>query len=139
MKTLRKNKMIFIRIDKGEKIIEQLRNICNTFNIQAAQISGIGATSSFCCGVFNVNSKDYKEIKYDGMYEILSINGNISQKDGIPYIHAHICVSDENGNSFGGHLIEATINVTCEITLTIFDGNISRVYNDEIGINELEF
>ncbi len=138
MKATFKKNMVILRVDRGENVVDTLKRLCSASYIKAAQITGIGATDSFMCGVFNPNTKEYKEIGFEGMYEILSIVGNITDKDGEPYIHAHICVSDEYGKAFGGHLIEAHISVTCEIILTLLEGEVNREYNDIIGINILD-
>ena len=131
------DRFAIIRIDRGENVISCLKEICRDFHIKAASVSGIGATDDFTCGVFNVRTKEYKEICFTGMYEIISLCGNITAKDDEPYIHIHICASDENGTCVGGHLIQANISVTCEIVLSIIDTEIDRSYDSSIGINLL--
>ena len=49
-----------------------------------------------------------------GPFEILSLNGTLSN-DGI---HLHICISDLNGKTFGGHLLGGCIiHTTCELVI----------------------
>ena len=139
MKTKLENNLLFIRADIGEFIIDSIKKACKSYNVKCAQISGIGATDSFVCGVYNINNKAYKEIKFEGQFEILSLSGNISQKDNETYVHAHICASDENGRSFGGHLIDARVSVTSEIILIVSDSLIVRKFDESLGINLMEF
>ena len=46
---------------------------------------------------------------------------------------------NENGEVFGGHLNKAIISATCEMVINIIDGKIDRKFNEEIGLNLLEF
>ena len=69
------------------------------------------------------------------MFEIVSITGTLSE-DGV---HIHISVSDELGNTIGGHLKDGCIvNTTAEIVLNIFDNiNFRREYDEKTGYGEL--
>ena len=78
------------------------------------------------------------------MFEITSLVGNVTRKDDEPYLHIHINFSDEEGNAFGGHLVKVNISATCEIIISEIiadeiDGNVGRKFNDEIGLNLLDF
>ena len=69
------------------------------------------------------------------MFEIVSITGTLSE-DGV---HIHISVSDEYGNTIGGHLKDGCIvNTTAEIVLNIFDNiKFKREFDDKTGYDEL--
>jgi len=119
-------------------LVESLKKACIIHNVNTAHVSGIGATDSFKCGVYNIENKSYKEIEFNGMFEILSLSGSVTQKNNEPYIHVHICASDENGSAIGGHLIDARVSVTCELTLLLSDSVIKRFFDESVGINLLE-
>lgn len=129
---------VVIRIDKGENLIESLKIACIEHHVVCASVSGIGATDFFKCGVFNLETKEYKELEFTGTFEILSLCGNITKKNGETYIHIHITAGDENGCCVGGHLIEARISATCEIILDVIDDNLERKFDSSLGINLLE-
>ncbi len=126
---------ILLRIDRGENLIESLKTACLQNNITCASVNGIGAADIITCGVYNINTKEYKELGFEGTFEILSLSGNITTMNAQPYIHIHITASDENGVCFGGHLKEARISATCEIVLNIIDCNIDRFYDEKTGLN----
>ena len=90
-------------------------------------------------GVFNVNTKEYNTKKFEGMFEITSLVGNVSTKDDEVYLHIHINFGDEEGLVKGGHLVKATISATSEIILRIIEGNVGRKLNPEIGLNLFDF
>jgi predicted DNA-binding protein with PD1-like motif len=41
--------------------------------------------------------------------EIATCVGNISMKEGEPFVHAHAVLADRNGNAKGGHLLEGKV------------------------------
>lgn len=128
-----------IRLEKGEDVIEKLKEICKKENIKLAEITGIGASNLVEIGVFNVNTKEYNTKKFEGMFEITSLIGNVTRKNDEVYLHIHINFGDENGNVRGGHLVKSNISATSEIILRKIDGKVNRKLNDEIGLNLLEF
>ena len=139
MEYKRFEKKIIARFDRGEEVHESLKKIALAEDIKLASISAIGATDDFTIGVYKVDDKSYTEKNFQGIFEILAINGTITTKDGKYYPHLHISVADDKGNGFGGHLIRANISVTCEMVIDIIDGRVERKMDDEIGINLFDF
>ena len=74
-------------------------------------------------------------LEKEGHFEIVSVTGTLS-KDGV---HIHISVSDEEGNTIGGHLKNGCIvNTTAEIILLdIEDKEFSREFDESTGYEEL--
>lgn len=130
---------IIARIDKGEEICEQLKIICEKENVRLASVSAIGAVGQFTVGVFNPHTKQYRANTFAGDYEIVSLSGTVTQKDGAFYSHLHMSAGDEEGKVFGGHLNSATVSATCEMVIEVIDGHVGRKYSDDIGLNLLEF
>lgn len=130
---------IIARFDRGEEVHDSLKKIALKEDIKLASISALGATDDFTIGVYKVDDKSYSELNFKGIFEILSITGTITTKDGEYYPHLHISVADDKGNGFGGHLINSKISVTCEMVIDIIDGRVERKMSDEIGINLFEF
>ena len=139
MKYKKFNDTYFLRIDKGEEIIESITRLCEKERITLGKISAIGATNKATIGLFDTDKKQYFSKEFSGDHEITSITGNITQKDKKPYIHAHITIADKNQNVFGGHLSSATVSATCEAVITAFKGYVERKPDEEIGINLLKF
>lgn len=133
------NNTIIARIDRGEEVHEKLKEIATKENIKLASIYGLGATNKFRIGSFKVSNKDYTEYDFEGDYEILSLIGSISTKDGEYYPHLHISCGDDKGKVFGGHLKKARISVTCELTINIIDGIVDRQLDEVTGINIYKF
>ena len=67
---------IFARIDRGEEILEKLKEISVKENIKLAHVSALGATNDFTVGVFNVDEKKYYANSFSGNFEISDGNGH---------------------------------------------------------------
>lgn len=128
-----------VRLNKGEEVIECLKELCEKEDIKLAEITGLGASNLVEIGVFNVNTKEYNTKTFEGMFEITSLVGNATRKEGNVYLHVHINFGDEEGNVKGGHLVQARISATSEIIVRKIEGQVGRKLSDEIGLNLLEF
>lgn len=128
-----------LRLDRGEEIIEQIKNFAKSENVKIAKIEGIGATDDITIGIYDLEKKEYTKKNFKGLWEIASLNGNITTMNDEPYLHLHICCSNKNGEIVAGHLNDAKIGVTGEIFITSFDGKIGRKKDENIGINLWNF
>ena len=133
-----KNK-IFARIDRGEEIISALKDICMSEGVTLASVSAIGAVNSFTVGVFSPADKTYSSNCFSGDYEIVSLLGTVTTKNGDFYSHLHMSAGDGQGRVFGGHLNQAFVSATCEMVIDISDGIVDREFNDGIGLNLFKF
>jgi predicted DNA-binding protein with PD1-like motif len=129
------NDRIFVSLQTGDLINESLRLIAVEENILNAWINGIGAIDNVKVGYMDVNNKKYQKRNFDEHYELLSLIGNITYKDGEPFVHTHVTFSNAEYNVFGGHLFDAKITATGEIVLSLTDSKIDREYNENIGIH----
>lgn len=139
MEYRRFNDKIVMRIDAGEEILEQLKNVSLKENIKLASVSGLGATNDFTVGVYDVSKKEYFANSFKGNYEIVSLVGTINTMDDEFYTHIHMSCGDDKGSTFGGHLNRAIISATCEIVIDIINGRIDRIHDDKIGLNLFKF
>lgn len=131
--------VIIARIDKGEEILEKLKAIAINENIKLASINALGAINDFTIGVYKTDEKKYYSNSFKGYYEIASLTGTINTMDGEYYAHLHMSVGNEKGEVFGGHLNRAVVSATCEMVITVIDGKVDRVYDEETGLNVFKF
>ncbi len=137
MEYLKKNGKIVLRLQKGEEVVASLLYLMQAEEIKCASVNGIGATDNAVIGVFNPKTKVYaKEILRDDM-EILSILGNLTRKDGMPYVHIHGTFASLKG-VYGGHVNEAVISATAEIIIDVIDCVMERKFDEETGLNLLK-
>ena len=130
---------IIARMDKGEEILEQLKDIAVKENIKLASISALGAVDYFEAGVYDVANKQYHKNSFKGAFEIVSLTGTINTMDGQYYSHLHMSAGGQDGKVFGGHLNKAIISATCEMVINIKNGKVYRFYDDVTGLNLFKF
>ncbi|MGN0549466.1 MAG: PPC domain-containing DNA-binding protein [Acutalibacteraceae bacterium] len=130
---------IFARIDRGEEILEKLKEISVKENIKLAHVSALGATNDFTVGVFNVDEKKYYANSFNGNFEIVSLTGTVTTMNGEFYAHLHMSAGNDKGEVFGGHLNRARISATCEMVITVADGTVERKFNEDVGLNLFDF
>jgi predicted DNA-binding protein with PD1-like motif len=126
-----------VRLDAGEKIVETLRSLCERDAIGGGFFNGLGAASEAEIGCFDPAANAYSWVKLPGPLEIVCLYGNITTADGKPFIHAHIALADGTFAVRGGHLKEASVSVTCEVTLTRFRDDIGRKKDEATGLSRL--
>lgn len=130
---------IIARIDKGEEILEQVKNIALKENIKLANINALGAVGEFTVGVFKISEKKYYANEFKGDFEIVSLTGTINTMNGEFYSHLHMSAGDIEGKVFGGHLNRAVVSATCEMVIEIINGEVDRYKDEEIGLNLFKF
>ena len=139
MEYKRFNNTIVARIDKGEEILEKVKEISLAENITLASVSAIGAINQFTVGVFKTEEKKYYANEFKGNYEIVSLSGTINTMNHEFYTHLHLSAGNDKGEVFGGHLNEAFVRATCEMVINIIEGIVDRKYDENIGLNLFVF
>ena len=130
---------IVARIDRGEEIVASLARLCAAEEVELASVTAIGAVNAFKVGVFSPVGKVYRSNAFSGDYEIVSLSGSVTAKDGAPYIHLHASFADASGRVFGGHLNEAFVSATCEMFVDTVPGSVGRTFSEDVGLNLFEF
>ena len=132
------DKKVFVRIDKGEEIVETLKQLCKDLDIKAGTITGIGATDKVTIGLFDVKTKKYHSKEFVNDHEIAPLYGNISTMNGEVYLHLHITLGNSEHMSFAGHLTSAVVSATFEGVIDIIHGEINREFDENVKLNLLK-
>lgn len=130
---------VVARLDRGEEILAQLTRIASLERIALAEVQALGAINRFTAGVFNTEEKKYLSNEFSGFFEIVSLTGTVSAKDGQVYCHLHISAGNEKGEVFGGHLNSADVSATCEMVIRVIDGQVERRFDSDVGLNLFRF
>ena len=139
MEYRRFSNQIIARIDKGEEILEKIKEVALKENIKLANINALGATNNFVVGVYNVDEKKYYSNEFKGNFEIVSLTGTIITMNGEFYTHIHMSAGNDKGEVFGGHLNKAIVSATCEMVINVIDGKVDRYFDEETGLNLFKF
>ena len=125
---------IVLRAQRGEEIISLLTMLISEENITCGRVSGIGATDKITIGLYNVNTQEYHKDTIEEEMEILSLSGNLTRKDGNPYVHVHGSFATLD-RVYGGHVNEVWISATAEIIIDVIDLVVDRKTDKETGLN----
>ncbi len=127
--------VILCRLKHGDDLLEALTALCRDREIAAGTVQGIGALSRAAAGYYDQKDRVYRDIGLPGHWEILSLLGNISLRDGAPMCHAHIILGNERGETFGGHLTKGCTVFACECAITVLNGTpLNRAHDETTGL-----
>lgn len=138
MEYARNGNFLIVRLNRGEEILSSVAAVCEKEHVDSASVVGIGAVDFCKVGIYRVETREYRS-KELGEREITSLVGNVSVKDGGRCYHFHIAVGGSDLTVSGGHLIEARISATAELYVTVFPITATRVTDETIGLNILQF
>lgn len=129
-----------VRLDPGDELAACLTRLAQEEAIQLASVSGLGAANDVSLGVFDTGEKTYHARRCQGEYEISALVGNVTRKDGEPYLHLHITIGNPvTGEVHAGHLNACTISATAELFVTVWQGGVGRKFHNGIGLNLFDF
>lgn len=129
-----------LSLDNHVEVVEALSAFCREKNILAGSILGLGAINEATFRFLNPATRQYVDKSFDEQMEITNLTGNISQKDGAPYLHIHITASRSDYSCIGGHLLSARINGACELVVEDFGQvHAGRRADAETGLNLYDF
>jgi len=130
----RQGRTMLARLDHGEDIIRQITNLAEENGIETGALSVIGALSRAKLGYYDQLSHEYGTFSLEEPMELASCLGNISLRDGRPFVHAHAVLSNREGKTWGGHLTSGVI-FAAEVYLQELSGlPLMRVYDSITGL-----
>lgn len=99
----------------GEDVFKTLAAFAKKESITSAALSGLGGVKDIEVGYYELSEKKYHFKTYPEIYELVGMNGNITQVDGAPAVHIHATFSGHDNAVFGGHVNKMTCGLSVEI------------------------
>ena len=129
---------VYIRLDRGDELIDCVLAVCKAEGIASATFGGIGGCSEARIQTFIPETNTFETQTLRGMLELVSLTGNVVTDDkGELFHHTHAVFSFKNGEQHriaAGHIKSITVLYTVEIELRpVVGGNIGRKYDPETG------
>jgi len=126
-----------LRLEKGEECLSVLKKLAEERDLSFS-FSMIGGCSQVELGYYGLIDKKYstKEFSADNI-EILSIQGNVAWLEGKPIVHAHGVFSNENYETFGGHVTKLIISATGEVIIDWLPEKLIKKYDENTGLKLL--
>ena len=135
MKTYSDGIVTALILEKGEGVHENLKQVAKNLGLPGGFITGIGTIEDVIIGYFDKGSSAYIEQRLEGVFELLTLNGDISWEAEEPVIHLHAVLGMENGSVVGGHLFQGKIAVTGEIFIHKIGKRLERKRVEEFGLS----
>lgn len=122
-----------LRLQPGEDLKAAMNAFAQAHHLEAACI--ITCVGSLRKAALRFANAD-QAVVLEGHFEIVSLVGTFSMHGG----HYHIAISDEQGRTFGGHLMEGSeVYTTAEIILVSLDDyRFLRTFDPQTGYRELD-
>jgi hypothetical protein len=129
-------RIVMGRLQKGDDLLGALQKICSDQQVILGDIRALGAVKKARIGYYDQDRRDYSFFDLAQHLELLALVGNVSIRDGKPFLHAHVTFANDRGETFGGHLAEGTEVFACEFTITEYSSNTAfeRSHDDETGL-----
>jgi uncharacterized protein len=112
----------FASLERGEDLMEGLYAAVHQLEFRAATLQVIGGLEKAVVGYFDPATSEYLPIS-TGHVEICAGLGNVSIRDGEPFIHLHLTLSKQDGACVGGHAMEGCVAYVVEAYFRRLDGN----------------
>ena len=128
----RASRHILGRVIRGSRLQDAFRRLVDEHSLRAAWVSAIGAFEWIELTEYTQADQRYEEAhRFEGC-ELLSMQGNLSERDGEPFWHLHATVSvRERGRdvTYGGHVVDGSV-FALEFRIDCFDELELRRAND---------
>lgn len=134
-------------VHRGEKLLDSLVTCAKTMQLHSASLSGLGALENVQLAYYDFAAKEYRYQRFQEIYELVALNGNITRliapavqiaTQDQYVVHAHVVLAGtavDDHTTVSGHLSDATVAVTAEITVIPFNAPIMRRFNSDLGVN----
>ena len=135
MSTFETREVQVFRLPPGTELVAGLTAHCEQHAIRQALIAGIGALRRPEIGSYSFEEGVYHRLQLAGDWELLTLNANVSLKEGRPFLHPHVILGNSAGEVRGGHLFAAEVLVA-EIFIHVLKGEpLGRVTDAETGLS----
>jgi len=119
----------------GAKIPEDILAIVSKEKVATARVEAIGGVEELRLAYFNRNSKRYEEHDFREFLEVAGILGNVTLKDGKPFLHVHGTFGRRDLSALAGHVVTAKVFPLLEVVITPTRNRALRRFDDELGLN----
>jgi predicted DNA-binding protein with PD1-like motif len=127
-----------LRLEAGERLMETITRFAEQQSISFAALSGLGAVRQVRLAYFNIETLQYETHDLEEQLEALSLIGNVSLRDGRPFVHLHGSFGRRDLSVLGGHVMEGIVRPTIEMWLRPEEVGVNRAPDEESGLALLD-
>ena len=128
-----------IKLQKGERLSEAIEQFIQETKIEGGWIQGLGATLEATLGFYDLEKQEYQWRTFDGLHELVSLNGNLAfDEQGKMMLHAHCVIADQDYQTVGGHIKDLVAGATVELFVHRTFKPLHRKLDDEVGLQTFD-
>jgi len=120
--------------DPGDEAVAALTQFARAEDLEAAQITAVGAFERAVVGWFDRTAKEYRHIPVDQQCEVLSLIGDVAVGQDGPSVHVHVVLGLSDGTTRGGHLLEGRVFPTLELVVRETPAQLRKVMRPDLGL-----
>jgi predicted DNA-binding protein with PD1-like motif len=140
MKMKSQGSLLFVVMEKGEKVAANLKAIAASPLMKAAGavVTAVGMIKDVVIGYGNYKNPDvfYEKTTVREHQELLGVSGFILKNEAIPF-HLPVTLGNEKLDATGAHLFDAEVVTFVEMCVLMSDIPIQRILKD--GLPEMDF
>jgi predicted DNA-binding protein with PD1-like motif len=123
------------RLETGSDLVEEIQAFCLERSIVAGWVDAVGAMQHVRYAYYDQNAKRYVELESETHHEMAAFAGNVSDRDGKPFLHAHATFAEESGATIGGHLLPGCKVWVAELRITeLADVSLVRTFDERTAL-----
>ena len=119
----------------GAKIPDDILTIAEKEKIATARVEAIGGVTELRLAYFNQKVRRYEEHDFREFLEVAGVLGNLTLKDGKPFLHIHGTFGRKDLSTLAGHVMKAKVSPVLEVVVTPTGNKALRRFDDELGLN----
>jgi len=119
----------------GARIPDDILGIAKMEKIVTARVEAIGGVEELRLAYFNRSTKRYEEHDFKEFLEVTGILGNVTLKEGRPFLHIHGTFGRRDLSTLAGHVMKAKVFPLLEVVITPTKNRALRRFDDELGLN----
>lgn len=125
-------------LNSGDELISSISQCAKDAKLVGASISGLGQLHNPSLAYFSSDPKAKPTLtKFPGYYELASLNGNIAINGDNYFTHIHAALADKKFHGIAGHVNDAKIGLTAEISIIPFTSQIQRAVDPKTGFGPI--
>ena len=128
------SKDLMVRLKNDADLVQSMTELAGSRGIEAGSFTAIGALKRARIGYYYQKNHKYREMEIESPHEIVSCIGNVSLSEGKPFVHVHVVLADEKGNTKAGHLLQGTV-FAAEVHVRQLEGlKLEREHDEATGL-----
>jgi uncharacterized protein len=123
-----------VRALSGERAAEAVMDVLRREVVGYATLTGLGAVRWVRLAYWNATTREYEAHEVEEQLEVVSLVGNVTLRDGEPFLHWHISLGRHDLTLFGGHFLDAVVHPNLEVWLQLEPAEVARRVEPDSGL-----